>query len=760
MTIKKPIYYDIESYPDYFLLTIYNPESDKYTHIDSTQSDFVMRIRAVCTSDRYDMYSFNGSAYDDIVLSWIMLRPGITPQDIKAFSDKVIKAKHIQDLHLDDKTSLLYHTGWTRCNIRHTPSLITGSLKIIASRLGYVSPHAVMKSYPFDKPVTHIPGAVDDIKAYCASDCKSLWYIATHPTIKPGIDAYIYATSLAKPGSCMRILPSGKICNLMMGGKVPASLHKSKYDAEATLYTLYPQTIALMAECPAVKELYDTQIRPYLKTESTWIKKSAPLTIHGYGVPISISTGGIHSVNDVCKYTTKLYDYDITSFYPNLMILSTPDYDKFAIPAECAHYPRKLKALIDERVACKKSNPIKSAALKIVINSVYGILGSEPRPYDVTGLRSKLQANSICINGQMQMLCLIDMAKAYDVIYVNTDGITTRQPIPDSVISRFQQITGLTIESSSYDKTVIHHVNEYIALKSDHEDYKVKGSAFTRSLGATQSLYTQSLVAHKAIDVKAIAEPTAADLVMYKPIYDPFTGTQHKDLVYYSKTGYIPMAIAKYSDMTLKKGSKYKIRPITEYTPDDVDHDSYRTEASYKTPTIGKICITIREDISRLKFSHIYFDTYSDLKAYVDNMYHTIYDRKSDMTAIYPGEIYFKSDGTIDKIRAIHMVTYDIDTPIDDDTCDMIHGLLQSMPSKPMYTMVPSYSAGGKYHLHIYDPISCANDIPKMTIGAKLHTILWRTLSQYDTKRGLWGCIPCDAASSRITQACFMGCKP
>ena len=87
--------------------------------------------------------------------------------------------------------------------------------------------------------------------------------------------------------------------------------------------------------------------------------------------------------------------------------------------------PEKFKLVYDTRVALKKAGKKKEQApFKIILNSQYGITKDKySEAYD------PVQANNICINGQLMLLDLIEHLEAklsnngFELLNSNTDGI-------------------------------------------------------------------------------------------------------------------------------------------------------------------------------------------------------------------------------------------------------------------------------------------------------------------------------------------------
>ena len=193
-------------------------------------------------------------------------------------------------------------------------------------------------------------------------------------------------------------------------------------------------------------------------------KDSFSRTITFYGTTYTLATGGIHSVDPprICKsddnYIYRHHDY--TSYYPNIMT-------SYNIAPKHLHqksFTKMMSFLKDTRVKCKHGgdvnviegvpNKVAAEALKIVINSIYGKLGSE-----LFFLYDRFAQMQVTINGQLMTMTLIEELElnGIHVISANTDGIVIKLPKDKEEV--YKQITD--------------NWNEFNKMGADYEDYEV-----------------------------------------------------------------------------------------------------------------------------------------------------------------------------------------------------------------------------------------------------------------------------------------------
>ena len=219
------------------------------------------------------------------------------------------------------------------------------------------------------------------------------------------------------------------------------------------------------------------------------------------GVPHSFGWGGVHGAID--NYTGEGYfiNMDVASLYPSLMI----NYNLLSRSCD----PTKFKEIVDLRLKYKaEKNPLQ-APLKIVINGTYGASKDRFNP-----LYDPLQANRVCVYGQLLLLDLIEHLEPYcKVIQSNTDGVLIKCKeddfeLIDDVAYSWEERTGLKLEFDEYVKVIQKDVNNYLIVNADGE-YKSKG-AYVKKLSRLDN--------DLAIVNKAVVDNLIKDISVEKTI--------------------------------------------------------------------------------------------------------------------------------------------------------------------------------------------------------------------------------------------------
>lgn len=132
------------------------------------------------------------------------------------------------------------------------------------------------------------------------------------------------------------------------------------------------------------------------------------------GIPHQFGWGGLHGAANKPIYRKgRIFHIDVTSYYPSMMI-------EWGFLTRNSKTPEKFKEVYDTRVALKKAGKKKEQApFKIILNSQYGITKDKfSEAYD------PVQANNICVNGQLMLLDLLEHLEGHaSIIQSNTDGI-------------------------------------------------------------------------------------------------------------------------------------------------------------------------------------------------------------------------------------------------------------------------------------------------------------------------------------------------
>ena len=203
----------------------------------------------------------------------------------------------------------------------------------------------------------------------------------------------------------------------------------------------------------------DTANRDYNKSLKTKVA----------GVPHIFAWGGIHGAIDNYQGEGLFLNIDVASYYPALMI-------EYNFLSRSVVDPEKYRQVRDERIRLKKEKNPMQQPYKIVLNSTYGAMKDK-----YNALYDPLQANNVCVGGQLLLLDLIEKLEPHcKIIQSNTDGVIIKLPNDDvdfikSICAEWEERTRMVLEFEAFERIFQKDVNNYIVIHAD-KTYKSKGA--------------------------------------------------------------------------------------------------------------------------------------------------------------------------------------------------------------------------------------------------------------------------------------------
>lgn len=279
-----------------------------------------------------------------------------------------------------------------------------------------------------------------------------------------------------------------------------------------------------------------------------------------YGTTYTLATGGLHSKDrPAVLQSTESYVYthrDVGSFYPSTMI---------AYSIAPKHLNQKifinlLRDWRDTRIKCKHTddsverivpgvhNKLAAEALKIVINAIYGKLGS-----DTYYLYDRFAQMQVTINGQLMALMLVEELELNGIhcVSANTDGIIVKCPrdkieLCNTIEKNWCETNKLTIDSEYYDVFVTRDINNYVDRQEDGK-LEYKGALDPKQ-------YIKDL--KKGYDMPIVAKAACAYFLDGTPVME--TLRSHRDILDFCKT----QNVGKQFDVVYQKVINNKITDV------------------------------------------------------------------------------------------------------------------------------------------------------------------------------------------------------
>lgn len=291
-------------------------------------------------------------------------------------------------------------------------------------------------------------------------------------------------------------------------------IRKNEFDSQLGLIKMFPDILSIydlsltkaqisakILECEYTKrdDEFNLYVLPCIKLNkykqaSEWFLQFRPdsdfyftadevydsqLIMEISGIEHTLAWGGIHAGREQFdsrkdKRKRQYWHVDVASFYPRLMIFHN-------LLTRSSKRPEKFRQIYERRIELKHAGKKKEQApLKIVINGTYGISKAETsKAYD------PLQANLICMNGQLMLIQLIEMLEkidGFELIQSNTDGLIVSLPDTDEAFEQMDDICyewetqcNMELEFDEISWIVQKDVNNYIFQFSNGK-YERKGA--------------------------------------------------------------------------------------------------------------------------------------------------------------------------------------------------------------------------------------------------------------------------------------------
>ena len=425
------LFYDFEVFKYNWLVVIKDAVLNKtHTFIDDPEG-----LNEFYQEQKGNIWvGYNSRHYDQFILKAIIA--GLSPRRMN---------KHIieKGLHGAMFSSLIRGVQLYNYDVMNT----FNSLKQLEGFMGE-SIKETSVSFNIDRPLTD--QEIKEVVEYCTHDVEQ--------TIK------VFELTIEEFTSQLALL---KAFNLPMDliSKTKAQLSarilgasQKKHDDEFNLQI--PDTIRL-SKYKYILDWYKNPVN---------MDYSSKLEVDVAGVPHVFAWGGLHGAKPKYKGTGIFVNVDVASYYPSLMI----EYD-FA--SRNIANRGKYKEIYTERLRLKAAKDPKQQPYKIVLNSTYGAMKDKHNP-----LYDPLQANNVCIAGQLMLLDLIEKLEPYaEIIQSNTDGVLVRiddmkdLDLIKEICGEWESRTRMVLEYDLYTGVCQKDVNNYIIV-DEKGGYKSKGA--------------------------------------------------------------------------------------------------------------------------------------------------------------------------------------------------------------------------------------------------------------------------------------------
>ena len=478
---KNILVVDCEVYPNYFLAACASytegskvPQVRTYEITNENQhlheSDIKSLVGLIDDCDR--LVTFNGTSYDLPILTQASL--GKSARQIYETSLDIITNGRRRPQYLKNRPE------------RHVDTQLLlpmpKSLKLSTANL-----HAkTIEDLPFPPTIPLSDDEMKIVKEYCGNDLeitKLLYdFLNEELDIRLNLDNWLSEQGIDPSG----IAPSGcqGATRPQLGERVVKALAKYREYKEPykpTNVRYQPPEWVWFNDAKLQQALQNYSNESFRVTDvgrlaparmSGLFNGSSQISVECGDKVFSVGLGGTHTNHSRGYgewYETDaqkgIYHYDVTSYYPNLIINSGRD----PFPG----FQRAFSSMIDRRVEAKREGDKKTSdALKIVINSVFGkLLDLYSDLYDPSMFLE------VTATGQFALLMLTERLHdaGAEIVQANTDGVVVvhdhGSPKVAEALASWQNDTNLELEETRFTRFAQRDVNSYIGVE---ESGKVK----------------------------------------------------------------------------------------------------------------------------------------------------------------------------------------------------------------------------------------------------------------------------------------------
>lgn len=461
--------YDVECYPNYFIVGFKLIGTDKYLTIRAGEPNWVAKLRWVVK--RFTLISFNGRNYDGMMLD------AACSGDCDAAAMYGVSLAIIREGV--NRQTFMARFGFPRQDIEHIDidpvCPLQASLKMYGARLHCKT----IADLPYNPHQELTEPQMDEVYQYNRNDLDVTELVVMslkgELTLRKDIGIRYNRDVMSKSDAQIAEAVIGAECGNLLNRRITPPVLPEGYTFR------YEPPAYLKQAGPIVSKLVEL-----ISTVNYTLAESGapelPEAVKGHKVYIGAATyqignGGLHSCEKtqaiVAGPNESLIDRDVASYYPQI-ILNQRLYPEHIGPVFLDVYG----SIVDRRLAAKKAgNKTEADSLKIVINGSFGKLGSK---YSI--LYAPRFLIQVTMTGQLSLLMLIEWVESIgvQVVSANTDGVVMRCPQDKEarlrgVVKAWESVTKFETEETRYSAVYSRDVNNYIAVKTDGK-VKLKGT--------------------------------------------------------------------------------------------------------------------------------------------------------------------------------------------------------------------------------------------------------------------------------------------
>lgn len=619
-TTNHTFIFDVEIYPNYFLVGFKSLEANKYIFFElwneSYYTNGVWMASAAWESllgfmiHRFLIVGFNSDTYDLSIIKLAL--SGNSIEALKEANDAII----LQNMRKHDVER---EFGITKFNINHIDIMEVAPL------------HDGLKTYAgriHCKRMQELPYSFNQILTE-----NEVYYVRGYNTNDLDITGDLYN---ALAGQIRLREKLGEKYKLDLRSKSDAQVAEAVIECElrkegikVSRPNIIPGTL-FKYQTPEFIKFKTPQLQEALKVieaetfeinengKADVPKNIQDLNISFNGLRFQMGNGGLHSTEQSTGYISNdkllIVDRDVASYYPRI-IINLELYPEHLGPK----FVKVYKSLVDLRLEYKNKSKYykeigdvelelywdeESSSLKISITGSFGKFGNI---YSI--FCSPKLVSQVTITGQLGLLMQIEMLSEanFKIISANTDGVvclvpTDRKAEYNSILTEWESLTGFETEETLYNSLWSRDVNNYIAIKTDGKcktkgSFSEKGSALNSILSKNPETYICSqsvqdfLAKGKSIKASVYECDDITKFISVRKV----TGGAHKNgkflgkviRWYYAQDEKGIIETVKSGNKVPKSEGAKPLMDLPDQLPLDLDRDWYINEAEQMLYDLG-----------------------------------------------------------------------------------------------------------------------------------------------------------------------------
>ena len=458
MHLNNVVAFDIELFPNYFLVSFKHVETGKVVSFELKSKVEAIkdpeRDRVMNLLSKRIIVGFNSNNYDIPILTQYLRRSSV--EYLKKLSDHIVNSSSPGWMIM--KNFGIEPVPMNHIDLMEPAPGVMVSLKLYGARLH--SQRLQDLPYPPDKTLTK--KEMDAVLAYCENDLDTT--IDLFHAIKPNLELrekigseYKIQVMSKSDGQIAEAIFKAKLGQIKRPGEYHGTI---QYDPPSYLKFKNPQLKEILSFVSLHKFELDGRGAIKLPTELKGMKIEIGQSVYRIGI------GGLHSSEKAQSLKPEknqiMMERDVTSYYPMIIInreLSPKHLDKLFLKI----YNQMFE---DRREAKQKGDKLVDASLKLALNSSFGKLGSK-----YSFLYSPELMLNVTLTGQLCLLWLIEVLErnGVSVISANTDGFVsvldkTNKDTFDKICQKWEKKTQFNLEDTEYAALYSRDVNNYLAI--------------------------------------------------------------------------------------------------------------------------------------------------------------------------------------------------------------------------------------------------------------------------------------------------------